>query len=239
MIMSKSLFFTLTRNLLFSGLPPETLEGIISESRSIQGKKGQGLFSIGDTADTFFYVVEGWIKLYRLNREGEESVIHVIAPGETFAEAAVFGSHRKYPVNAQYVEDSVLLAIPRSSFIERITANPEMALHILGAVSARQRYLIQQIEQLTVKDAPQRIGTFLLHLCQTDQASAVNGQVTVDLPYDKTLISRRLNIQPETFSRALKKLESCGVKAEGHKVMIGDLNKLANFCEVEDRAALC
>jgi hypothetical protein len=53
------------------------------------------------------------------------------------------------------------------------------------------------------------------------------------------LISRRLNIQPETFSRALKKLEVCDVKTEGHKVIIGNLNKLANFCEVEDHAALC
>ncbi len=236
--MNKSLFFALTRNLLFSGLPPEVLEGIISESRQFQGKKGQELFAIGDNADAFFYVIEGWIKLYRLNREGEEAVIHVIAPGETFAEAAVFGSHRKYPVSAQYVEDSVLLSIPRSSFIERIAANPELALHILGAISARQRYLIQQIEQLTVKDAPQRIGTFLLHLCASN-GTPPGGQIVVDLPYDKMLISRRLNIQPETFSRALKKLEVCDVKADGHKVIIGNLNKLANFCEIEDRAALC
>jgi CRP-like cAMP-binding protein len=239
MIVNKSLLFTLSRNLLFSGLPPETLEGIVAESRRIQGKKGQELFSIGDSADAFFYVVEGWVKLYRLNREGEEAVIHVIAPGETFAEAAVFGHLRKYPVNAQYVEDSTLLAIPRSSFTDRIAATPDLALHILGAISARQRYLIQQIEQLTVKDAPQRIGTFLLHLCQSRHPTAANEPMIVDLPYDKILISRRLNIQPETFSRALKKLKNCGVKADGHKVIIGDLNKLANYCEIDDRAALC
>lgn len=239
MIINKSLLFSLVRNPLFSGLPPETLEGIISESRRVQGKKGQELFSAGDSADAFFYVVEGWVKLYRLNREGEEAVIHVIAHGETFAEAAVFGSHRKYPVNAQYIEDSILLAIPRTSFIARITADPELALHILGAVSARQRYLVQQIEQLIVKDAPQRIGTFLLRLCPPDQAMAANGQIVVDLPYDKMLISRRLNIQPETFSRALKKLESYGVRSDGHKVIIGDPGKLAHFCEVEDRASLC
>lgn len=239
MIINKSLLFSLVRNPLFSGLSPEVLEGIISESRRIQGKKGQDLFSAGDNADNFFYVMAGWIKLYRLNREGEEAVIHVMAPGETFAEAAVFGSHRKYPVNAQYIEDSVLLAIPRSSFIERFTTNPDLALHILGAVSARQRYLIQQIEQLTVKDAPQRIGTFLLRLSQSDQTAEENGQAVVDLPYDKILISRRLNIQPETFSRALKKLEKYGVKADGHRILISDLKKLENFCEVEDRAALC
>ena len=233
--MQKPQISALSRNPLFSGLSPETLEGIISESRQIQGKKDQDLFCAGDNADAFFYVETGWVKLYRINREGEETIIHVIAPGETFAEAAVFGSHRKYPVNAQYVEDCTLLAIPRSAFIKRITTNPDLALHILGAVSARQRSLIQQIEQLTVKDAPQRIGTFLLRLCPPQ----TGGSVTVDLPYDKSLISRRLNIQPETFSRALKKLESCGVLPDGHKIVIQDLGKLASFCEVDDRASLC
>ena len=64
------------------------------------------------------------------------------------------------------------------------------------------------------------------------------------LSYQKLLISiggcvRRLNIQPETFSRALKKLEKYGVMPNGHKIIIQDINKLANFCEVDDRAALC
>ena len=233
--MNKSQISALERNPLFSSLSPEILNGIISESHRIQGKKCQDLFSAGDRADAFFYLVEGWVKLYRINREGEETIIHVIAPGETFAEAAVFGSHRKYPVNAQCIEDCTLLAIPRSSFVERFAVNPDLALHILGAIAARQRYLIQQIEQLTVKDAPQRIGTFLLRLCRPDQ----NGLVVIDLPYDKSLISRRLNIQPETFSRALKKLESYGVAPDGHKIIIKDPDKLASFCEVDDRAALC
>lgn len=235
MLMNKPLLAALARNPLFSGLSPEILEGIISESHRIQGQKGQELFSAGDRADAFFYVMEGWVKLYRLNRDGEEAIIHVIAPGETFAEAAVFGSHRKYPVNAQYIEDCTLLSIPRTAFVERIATNPDLALHILGTISARQRYLIQQIEQLTVKDAPQRIGTFLLRLCQPGQ----DGQVEVDLPYDKSLISRRLNIQPETFSRALKKLESYGVVPNGNKVVIKDPQKLADFCDIDDRASLC
>lgn len=235
MIMDKTIFFSLARNPLFSGMAPGTLESIVSESHPVQGKKDQALFFANDPAAAFFYVIEGWIKLYRINREGEETIIHIIAPGETFAEAAVFGSHQKYPVNAQYIENGKLLAIPRSSFIKRISENPELALQILGAISARQRYLIQQIEQLTIKDAPQRIGTFLLHLCQPDAQSAA----VVDLPYDKSLISRRLNMQPETFSRALKKLEKYGVIPDGHKVIIQDLKKLASFCEVDDRAALC
>lgn len=231
----KNIPLSFLNNPLFAGLSSSEATGIFTESHKVTGTKNQELFAAGDPANSFFYVVDGWIKLYRINREGEETVIHIVAPGETFAEAAVFGSHRKYPVNAQFVEDGTLLSIPRASFVERISQSPDLALQMLGTISARQRYLIQQIEQLTIKDAPQRIGTFLLRLCQPDKT----GGAVVDLPYDKSLIARRLNIQPETFSRGIKKLEGYGLSTDGRRMLIRDINKLADFCEVDDRTTLC
>lgn len=190
---------------------------------------------MGDPATSFFFIIDGWIKLYRMTRDGEESIINVFAPGETFAEAAVFGPMQRYPVNAQAVEDTNILEIPRSLFVEMIRADSDFALSILGAISAKQRYLIQQIEQLTVREAPQRIGTFLLRLCPPGRSSSVE----VALPYDKSLIARRLNIQPETFSRAFKKLEPHGVTLKGRVAAIEDIEKLATFCDFEDRHSPC
>jgi CRP-like cAMP-binding protein len=197
--------------------------------------KGTELFVMGDPAACFFFIVEGWVKLYRATREGEESIINIFAPGETFAEAAVLGPMQRYPVNAQAVEDTALLEIPRSLFVEMIRADSDFALSILGAISAKQRYLIQQIEQLTVREAPQRIGTFLLRLCPPGSVH----DVEVGLPYDKSLIARRLNIQPETFSRAFKKLEPHGVTLKGRIAAIADIQRLEAFCDFEDASSPC
>lgn len=197
--------------------------------------KGSELFAMGDHASAFFFIINGWIKLYRVSREGEESIINVFAPGETFAEAAVFGPMQRYPVNAQAVEDATLLEIPRNLFVEQIRADSDFALSILGAISAKQRYLIQQIEQLTVREAPQRIGTFLLRLCPVGNGK----KIEVSLPYDKSLIARRLNIQPETFSRAFKKLEPHGVTLKGRVAIIEDIECLSEFCDTEERDSPC
>lgn len=190
---------------------------------------------MGDTAHSFFFIVKGWIKLYRISREGEETVINVFAPGETFAEAAVFGPMQRYPVNAQAIEDTTVLEIPRTFFVDKIREDSNFALSILGSISAHQRYLIQQIEQLTVKEAPQRLGAFLLRLCPPEK----NTHVQISLPYDKSLIARRLNIQPETFSRALKKLEAQGITVKGKDILIQDIEKLAVYCDIEDGNSSC
>lgn len=220
---------------LFSGMSDETLAQFTAKSPVRHYAKGEELFAMGDPASAFYFIIEGWIKLYRMTREGEESIINVFAPGETFAEAAVFGPMQRYPVNAQAVEDTALLEIPRSLFVEMIRADSDFALSILGAISAKQRYLIQQIEQLTVREAPQRIGTFLLRLCPPEKTKGIE----VALPYDKSLIARRLNIQPETFSRAFKKLEPHGVTLKGRIAAIEDIERLAAFCDVEDRDKPC
>lgn len=220
---------------LFSGMQDETLAHFAEKSPIKHYEKNEELFAMGDQASAFFFIINGWIKLYRVSREGEESIINVFAPGETFAEAAVFGPMQRYPVNAQAVEETTLLEIPRNLFVEQIRADSDFALSILGAISAKQRYLIQQIEQLTVREAPQRIGTFLLRLCPVGSSK----DVEVSLPYDKSLIARRLNIQPETFSRAFKKLEPHGVTLKGRVAVIRNIENLSAFCDVEDRNSPC
>lgn len=220
---------------LFQHIEPQVLIDIAAKCKQTSIPSGQDLFVQGDPALSFFFIIDGWIKLYRLSRDGQEAVINVFGPGETFAEAAVFGPLQRYPVSAQAVEDTTLLEIPRIFFVEKIKENSDFALSILGSISARQRFLIQQIEQLTIREAPQRLGTFLLRLCPVDN----NEELKINLPYDKSLIAKRLNIQPETFSRAIKKLEMHGVKTKGRDIFIHDIKKLAAFCDIDDRNSLC
>lgn len=53
----------------------------------------------------------------------------------------------------------------------------------------------------------------------------------VRLPYDRTLISRRLGMQPESLSRILAKLRKLGVKTEQHQVVIQDVAVLIDYCQ--------
>lgn len=227
--------YSLQKTALFNGLDDGIIRYFTENSHRKTYEKGAELFAMGDPANAFFFIIDGWVKLYRITRDGEEAIINVFAPGETFAEAAVFGPQQKYPVNAQAVEKTEVLEIPRALFVNKIKEDSDFALRMLGSISARQRYLVQQIEQVTVKSAPQRIGTFLLRLCPPAQ----DHNIEVSLPYDKSLIARRLNIQPETFSRALAKLKPYGVNMNGRIITIEDTEKLAEFCDIEDRDKPC
>ena len=62
----------------------------IAVTRSVP--KGQLLFSDGEACAGLFLVTQGRVKLFKLSPDGREKVIHLVSPGETFAEAALFGT---------------------------------------------------------------------------------------------------------------------------------------------------
>ncbi len=224
---------TIEKTSLFQGLGPEVVEELASYCHRKTYAKKQHLFEAGDRADSFFVIAHGWVKLSRVSRDGEEVIIHIFGPGETFAEAAVFGRRRVYPVNAQAVSDVEIVEIPRSCFVQKIEQDSQFALQILASISSHQHYLVGQLEQVTTRTAPQRIGAFLLRFCE--KKNTEDGSMIVDLPYDKFLISTRLNIKPETFSRALSKLEPYGIKIDGRDIKIYDIEKLESFCDVTSK----
>ena len=228
---------TIKKSTLFHSVDIQTIEALSKECHKKTCAKGRDIFAMGDKADAFFIILEGWVKLYRISKDGEEAIIHVFGPGESFAEAAVFNDTKTYPVNAHALDEVILVEIPRSFFVRKIEEDSRFALRMLGAIAARQHYLVQQIEQVTTRTAPQRIGAFLIRFCKKNRQA--EGQWVVHLPYDKSVISTRMNIKPETFSRALAKLEPYGVHIEKKHILITDMEALAEFCDVSPNEIPC
>lgn len=217
------------RNPLFGGLPPDTLETLLHEARITEQPRGKLLFLRGEPANWFFLLLDGWVKVFRDTPDGEQTVIAIMKPGETIAEAAIFfGSD--YPASAEVVDNARLLEIPAGTLLNQLRQDPDLGLKLLGALSMRLRHLVRHIEQLQARSTSQRLGDFLLALCEAEE-----GPVSLKLPYDKSLIAARLGMKPESLSRALAKLKKLGVTSRGHSVDIDDIGTLRDYCEVGSR----
>ena len=187
--------------------------------------RGVLLFEQGTEADSFFVVLDGWVKIYRTTPEGHETVVTVFRRGEIFAEAAIFMGGR-YPVSAETVTACRLLRVNGEKLRRVIFENPNLALSMLASASYHLKSLVEQIEQMKRMTGPQRLAEFLLRLCPGDE-----GACTVNLPFEKSLIANRLGMKPESLSRALGKLKPIGVSTERDAVSIEDVGKVVKFVE--------
>lgn len=213
---------------MFSGLDRKTLLWLLDSAIPMRHPDGGLLFSRGDPADRFFMVLAGRVDLLALNQGGAQSIIEVVSPGESFAEAAMFASGR-FPVTAQAIPGTRLLTVPAGPFLRRLAERPGLPARLLASLARRQRQLMQEVAELKGRSPGQRLGLFLLGLAQ----SADPGQA-VTLPLNKSQLASRLGMTPESLSRAMARLRSLGVTTEGREVRIADVGKLRRHCGGED-----
>lgn len=213
---------------LFEGLPESMLEEVYGIAVQKSYKKGHEIFQAGEDASGFYGIVSGRVKVYRSSLSGREQILHVLGPGEVFAEVAVFQGGT-FPANAQTVEKSRVLFIPRREFVEVIRRDPDLAMAMLGLLSGRLRKLVGQVSALSLKEVPSRLAGYILLL----RPGQYGDTVKLDLP--KSQIASYLGTIPETLSRALKKMvEAKLITTDGTRITIVDLEGLQSLARGEE-----
>lgn len=208
----------------FKGLSDGDVAQLLQNAVVTEEEKSSLLFSQGDPANRFYIILEGRVKLFTANEEGEESIVEIFNPTTSFAEAAMFASGR-FPVNCETVMKSRIVRVDGDPFLRTLKANPRIGKKILTKMAIRYRDLLHEIIQLKTQSPAQRLAAFFLSLAEAKE----DGE-TIQLPYDKNLIAARVGMKPESLSRALVRLREIGVESEKRELIVRDVNALREFC---------
>jgi CRP/FNR family transcriptional regulator len=208
----------------FAGLSEADLDAMMEIARIREYPRGDLLFSEGEQAVGFFVVLDGKVKVYKLSPEGKERILHIIHPGGTFAEAAIFGDGL-YPAYAEPLQVSQLLFLPKDGFLDLLMNNGRISINMIAGLSRFLRQFANQIEDLTFKDVPSRLARYLMDLSRGTRQ-------TVELPISKSQLASNLGTVSETLSRTLRKLsEDDLISVTGKKVDILDFERLEELAE--------
>ncbi|MGB5106619.1 MAG: Crp/Fnr family transcriptional regulator [Candidatus Zixiibacteriota bacterium] len=185
------------------------------------------LFFEGDPASGFFVLLSGRVRIYKSSPDGKEFTLHQITPGQVFAEAAIFRGNT-YPANCMAMEDSEVAFIPKDQFIALITKYPNISLKIIGSLSRWLREFAAKLEDLSLKEVPARLATYLLRQRQKLKSDSFELDIT------KSELASELATISETLSRSLKKLKDLEVIAvEGKRITILDSDHLESIAAGE------
>jgi len=211
---------------LFNGLPDDQLSAIRQIAVEKQYNKGQTIFSEEDETKGLFVVVDGRVKIYKVSSEGKEQILHIIEAGQSFGEVTVF-TGQQMPANAQALAKSRLLLFPRSAFVGLVTANSSLALNLLAIMSKKLRQFAAQIENLSLKEIPARLASYLIYLAE-EQGS----EDAVTLNVSKGQLASLLGTIPETLSRIFAKLSGQNlIRVEGPKITLLDRQGIEDLAE--------
>lgn len=213
---------------LFNDLSPAELNRVAQGCQVRRLVRGDTIFRFGEPCEEFHVVVMGQVKLFALSPAGQEKVIELVGPGNSFAEALMFTS-KPYILNAQALANTLLLTVSKQSMLDEIERDARFSLRLLAGISRRLHGLVHDIESGALHSGIQRVIGYLLREHQTEDGASKEA-FTVSLPVSKATIASRLSLTPEYFSKVLHELEAEKlIEIDKRDICIIDVARLARY----------
>ena len=183
---------------------------------------GDILFYEKDQQNEIFYLINGTIKFYKVDRFDNEIFLYQIISNTLIFDISKFCSEHIIScyANAEFTSDSEVLIFDSSKFKELLYTNQEL----MSVVMKESFKMIQQLQCIINRDVV------------FDGTAKVAHMLAHDLNNFNTLkkheVAYMLHIQPETLSRILKKLIRNGIiEIDKNCVNILNLNDLQEIYE--------
>lgn len=210
------------------GLGLENAEGLDRiETREYSLKKGEYLFFEGDLFQNIYLVNLGSIKTYTISNDGDEHIASFYLPGEVLGWVGIgLGC---YPVTAQVIEASRVIAVSFKNLEEVFLEYPKIRQHLMGMMSKKMKADQQIVMLISNQNAEQRIAAFLMNIaCRMHRQGFSCLQFR--LPISRGDIGNYLGLSIETVSRIFSRLQRQGLfQTTGKAVKVLEPEKLSSL----------
>lgn len=215
----------LSRCQLFAQLHPTRQQRLAGLARLCRFDKGQLIFRQGEPCPGMYVVGSGMVRMFKTAPNGKEHVLHIILPGNSFAEVAAIGGFACL-ANAESIAPSVCAFLPLDLFRQQMAEDHQLCLEMMTGLSFWVRHVITLLEDIVLRDATGRIARFLL-----ESELAEDG--TAKLPALKRYVASHLNLTSETFSRTFGRLIEAGliVELDNNRVQLLNRERLQEVSE--------
>jgi CRP-like cAMP-binding protein len=186
------------------------------QARLVRTRANQRLFDEGDTAQEFFQVEAGSVKMFILNDEGQEFTQGIFQAGESFGEPALLGDF-PYPASAVVVEEGSVWRLPKPDFIRLLKDHFELHLKLDKVLCNRLQYKSMILTEISAHGPEHRLLTILKYLKARLPAPIASGMAVI--PYTRQQLADMTGLRVETVIRTIKKMEKDGkLKIEDRKI---------------------
>jgi CRP-like cAMP-binding protein len=166
---------------------------------------GATIFNEGEACAGFQVVVDGLVRIFRMNPEGRLHTLSLLRPLSTFNEvAAVDGGPN--PFNAVAVTSVETIAISHDRLMKLLATQPALLSTYVQALAHLNREYIERLEDMTFRSIPSRLAKlFLYEATYADQIAETPTHLTQEE------IAAILGTTREVVGRALRGLLNAGL----------------------------
>lgn len=210
---------------LFEKMSDADLADILSTANSRRYATGTAVFEQGQTAEQFFVLLHGRLRVTQVNAEGQQTIVRMVNPGDLFGIAKAL-RRTDYPGTATAVMESIALAWPMASWDVILERHPTLAINAMQTMGQRLQEAHAKVRELSTEEVERRVAHTVLRLASQSGRKEATG-VRIDFPVSKQDIAEMTGTTLHTVSRILTAWEAAGLVEGGRqKLLVKDPHRL-------------
>lgn len=196
--------------------------------------KGQVIIFEGDPADTLYYIIEGYVKVYSILHTGVERIINIEGPGDFFPLTSYLSGSGAVRYFYECMGDVKLQIISAEKLRDKIKGNFDFAQMLISYSNFKQQKFLQRINTLSVNNARRKVVALLAFLLEKTGEKTPISQLSITLTQQD--IANMCALTRETTSAQLVRLRREGVISGAKKIVIDKpkLEKLKDKFDITD-----
>jgi len=167
---------------------------------------GEIIFKEGAQCQFYHELVSGNIRWVNVDDDGNEFIQTIIDPGECFGEMPLF-DNGPYAATAIAIEDSVVIRLQKSSFLQLIKDNPDIHFSFSQLMAKRVRFKFLLLKSLALHSPETRIATLLNYLKSENKNFCPTCN---QLKLTRQQIADMTGLRVETVIRAMRHMHEKG-----------------------------
>ncbi len=179
---------------------------------------GMSIFEQGAEADKFYLLLDGHVRVTRLNEDGEQVIMLHIVSGHLLGIAPAMG-RSSYPATASAADECLTLSWPTRLWPEFIERYDGFATETYKDVGDRVEEMQKRIIEQATKNVEQRVASALLRLIN-QSGKKVDRGIEIDFPITRQHISEMTGTTLHTVSRLMSTWEKDGIVASRRKRVV-------------------
>ena len=207
----KNFYPALLKSPLFAGIQEHDLGAMLSclGARVTHFAKGENILTEGDAANQIGVMLSGCAQIYRIDFNGNRSLMAIAGPSEIFAETFAFADAGALPVSVSALEECDALLIHAN----RITHSCAQACHfhqrmiynLMRILALKNIACNQKIEVTSKRSTREKLMTYLQLQAKKAKSS------TFTIPFDRQALADYLEVERSGLSAEIGKLRREGV----------------------------
>ncbi|HET91205.1 MAG TPA: Crp/Fnr family transcriptional regulator [Chloroflexi bacterium] len=159
----------LRRLSMWAGLSDDARERVAALIYPCAFEPGEVIIFEGDPCEAAYFILAGYVRVYRLSSEGREQVLARLGPEQSFNTVPPFRSPSVNHATVEALTAVELGAIARADFLRLVEERGDLALVVLRDFAARLDHLTDLVEDLSLRTVRGRMARFLLKRAEADE----------------------------------------------------------------------